>query len=134
MGHHVRHVLELISNRKITNGHAERAITNLVHLSEVSNSEQNMSDLILRFEGNRLPWLVDVVRLQGLHIDAADLGGLLNLTHDFFCELVEVLSSVHHFLEVDHGGQIAHDEQLLSFALAAAQDRNRNFVERNVLD
>lgn len=110
MGHNVTYVLELISNRKITNCHAERAITDLVHLSEVSDPEQNMPNLILRFEGNRSPWLVDVARLQGLHVDAADLGGLLNLTHDFFCELIEVLPSIHDFLEVDHGGQIAHDE------------------------
>lgn len=124
MGHNVTYVLELIRNRKITNCHAERAITDLVHLSEVSDPEQNMPNLILRFEGNRFPWLVDVARLQGLHVDAADLGGLLNLTHDFFCELIEVLPSIHDFLEVDHCGQIAHDEQLLSFALAATQDRN----------
>ena len=134
MGHNVTHVLELISYRKITNCHAERAIRDLVHLSKVSDSEQNMPNLILRFEGDRFPRLVDVARLQGLHVDAADLSGLLNLAHDFFCELIEVLPGVHDFLEVDHGGQIAHDEQLLSFALAAAQDRNGDFVERNVLD
>lgn len=54
------HAVELVTDGEVTFGHAERAVTDLVHLTEIPNSKQHVSYLVLRLNRDRLTGRVDV--------------------------------------------------------------------------
>ena len=67
--------------------------------------------------------------VQLLKIDQTDFRGLLDLSNNFLSEVIEVLFGVHELLEVDHGVEVTHDEELV----LTASHVNVNLVHRNVL-
>jgi len=74
---------------------------------------QNAHNFIQRLIGVHSSFLVGVL-VHLLNVHARYLGCLLNLFHNFLSERVQVLLSVHHFLQTDHGGKITHNKHLVA--------------------
>ena len=73
--------------------------------------------------------LIIQVTIKPLQIDKGKFRRFLNLAHNFFSKLVEVLLGVHELLMIDHGVQITDDKK----PVLATSNIHTNLVHGDIL-
>ena len=95
------HLFKNVTDLEIRGSLSEGSLADVIDLLEVQNAMEDTFCLVECLLGDALALIVEMT-VKLLQVDEGDFGGLLDLAHNLFSEVVEVLFGVHELLKIDH--------------------------------